>query len=123
MPRAPEWTAFLAIDYFINTDRYGTFIPSLVGRYMDETYAGFDRPSFTVADEVTQPAETFYDARLTWQAADEQFTVTAWCRNLTDIDDHPRGGIPTVGVARTTALNYAPPRMYGVDLIYRFGAL
>jgi iron complex outermembrane receptor protein len=121
MPRAPEWTAYIAVDYNINTGTMGTITPNFLVRYSDETYGGFDRPSFYVADDVSIPAETFYDARITWDLPDERTTITAWCKNLTDIDSHEQGGVPVVGVARTTTVAYAPPRTYGIDVIYRFG--
>lgn len=121
MPRAPEWTAFIAIDYFINTDSLGTFIPNFIARYTDEIYGGFDRESFIVGDEITSPSVTFYDARLTWQSPEENATVMLWVKNLTDKDDHLVGGVPTVGVARTTTQAFAAPRTYGIDLTYRFG--
>jgi iron complex outermembrane receptor protein len=122
MPRAPEWTAHLAVDYNIRTTSWGTVTPNFLVRYSDEIYGGFDRDSFIVEDEVTIPAETFYDARITWELPDDRTTLIAWCRNLTDKDDHLQGGVPTVGVARTTSVAYLPPRTYGIDLIYRFGA-
>ena len=122
MPRAPEWTAFLSVDYNIPTASLGTITPNFLVRYSDEIYGGFDRPSFYVADAVSIPAKTFYDARITWELADQRTTVVAWCKNLTDVDDHSQGGVPVVGVARTTTIGYAPPRTYGIDLIYRFGA-
>ncbi len=50
------------------------------------------------------PAETFYDARITWDLPDQRTTLVAWCKNLTDIDDHSLGGVPVVGVARTTTV-------------------
>jgi iron complex outermembrane receptor protein len=71
---------------------------------------------------VSIPSNTFYDARVTWDLPDERTTVVAWCKNLTDIDDQVQGGIPTVGVARTTTQAFAPPRTYGIDITYRFGA-
>jgi len=122
MPRAPQWTAYLSVDYNIQTKTMGTITPNVLVRYSDETYGGFDRPSFYVADDITNPAETFYDARITWELPDERTTVVAWCKNLTDIDDHSLGGVPVVGVARTTTVGYALPRTYGIDLVYRFGA-
>lgn len=121
MPRAPKWTAYVAVDYNINTDAMGTITPTFLVRYIDEIYGGFDRDSFYVSDEVSIPAETFYETRLTWRLPDERTTITAWVKNLTDIDDHEQGGVPTVGVARTTTQGYAPPRTYGIDLTYRFG--
>ena len=122
MPRAPEWTAHLAVDYNIRTNSWGTITPNFLVRYSDEIYGGFDRASFIVEDDVTIPSETFYDARVTWDLPDERTTLIAWCKNLTDKDDHLQGGVPTVGVARTTSVAYLPPRTYGIDLIYRFGA-
>ena len=121
MPRAPEWTAYLAVDYNIPTASWGTITPNFLIRYSDDIYGGFDRESFIVAEEVTIPAATFYDARVTWDLPDQRTTLVAWCKNLTDKDDHLQTGIPTVGVARTTAVGYAPPRTYGIDLVYRFG--
>ncbi len=121
MPRAPKWTAYIAVDYNINTNAMGTITPTFLVRYIDEIYGGFDRPSFYVSDEVSIPAETFYETRLIWSLPDERTTITAWVKNLTDIDNHEQGGVPTVGVARTTTQGYAPPRTYGIDLRYRFG--
>ncbi len=122
MPRAPQWTAYLSTDYNIQTATMGVITPNFLVRYSDETYGGFDRPSFYVADEITNPAETFYDARITWDLPDDRTTVVAWCKNLTDKDDHSLGGVPVVGVARTTTVGYALPRTYGIDVVYRFGA-
>jgi iron complex outermembrane receptor protein len=121
MPRAPEWTAYLAVDYSIPTTSWGTITPNVLVRYSDDIYGGFDRESFIVEDEVTIPSETFYDARVTWVLPDQRTTLIAWCRNLTDKDDHLQGGVPTVGVARTTSVAYLPPRTYGIDVLYRFG--
>ncbi|MDG1945033.1 MAG: TonB-dependent receptor [Halioglobus sp.] len=121
MPRAPKWTTYIAVDYNINTGAMGTITPTFLVRYIDEIYGGFDRPSFYVSDEVSIPAGTFYETRLIWSLPDERTTITAWVKNLTDIDDHEQGGVPTVGVARTTTQGYALPRTYGIDLTYRFG--
>jgi len=121
MPRAPEWTAFLSVDYNIPIPSWGAVTPNFLVRYSDKVYGGFDRESFVVADEVTIPAETFYDARITWDLPDQRTTLMAWCKNITDKDDHLQGGVPTVGVARTTSVAYLPPRTYGIDLVYRFG--
>ena len=121
MPRAPEWTAYLSVDYNINTTDMGTITPNFLVRYADKTYGGFDRDSFYVEDYISIPAKTFYDARITWELPDERTTLVAWCKNLADTDDHEQGGVPVVGVARTTTMGYAPPRTYGIDVIYRFG--
>jgi iron complex outermembrane receptor protein len=121
MPRAPEWTAYISVDYNINTSSMGTITPNFLVRYADKTYGGFDRPSFFVEDYISIPAKTFFDARITWDLPDQRTTLIAWCKNLADTDDHEQGGVPVVGVARTTTMGYAPPRTYGIDLIYRFG--
>jgi iron complex outermembrane receptor protein len=121
MPRAPEWTAYLSVDYSFLTSAWGTITPNFLVRYSDSVYGGFDRPSFYVEDVVTNPSVTFYDARVTWDLPDRRTTVVAWCKNLADKDDQELGGVPTVGVARTTSMAYAPPRTYGIDVTYRFG--
>jgi iron complex outermembrane receptor protein len=121
MPRAPEWTAYMSVDYNINTNDMGTITPNFLVRYADKTYGGFDRPSFFVEDYISIPAKTFFDARITWDLPDQRTTVIAWCKNLADTDDHEQGGVPVVGVARTTTMGYAPPRTFGLDVIYRFG--
>jgi hypothetical protein len=121
MPRAPEWTAYTSVDYNIDTRDMGTITPNFLVRYADKTYGGFDRPSFYVEDYISIPSKTFFDARITWDLPDQRTTVIAWCKNLADTDDHEQGGVPVVGVARTTTMGYAPPRTYGIDVIYRFG--
>ena len=120
MPRAPEWTAFLSTEYVFDTD-WGTITPNLIIRYSDEIYGGFDRLSFYVQEDVNAPEETFYDARINWQLNDERTSFVFWVKNLADNDDHLRGGVPTVGVARTSGRTYWPPRTYGIDFSYHFG--
>lgn len=121
MPRIAEWTAFLAVDYFIFTESMGTFIPSISARYTTELYQGFDRASFLIREDLTSPEIHFLDARLTWQAPDDRTTVTLWGKNLSNEDDYATGGVPLVSVNRSSGLIYAEPRTYGIDISYTFG--
>ncbi|ROS05650.1 outer membrane receptor protein involved in Fe transport [Sinobacterium caligoides] len=120
MPRVAEWTGFLAADFFIYTESFGTIIPSLITRYTSEIYHGFDRESFIVQEHITSDAATFFDARLTWQLPDERTTMTLWGQNLTNVDDYLVGGVPLVGVSRTSGSVYGEPRTFGIDLSYNF---
>lgn len=121
MPRISEWTAFLAIDYFVFTDSMGTFIPSISARYTTEQYQGFDRASFLIGDELYSPEIHFLDARVTWQAPDDRTSVTMWVKNINNEDDYSTGGVPLVGVNRSSGVIYAEPRTYGIDFSYVFG--
>jgi outer membrane receptor protein involved in Fe transport len=120
MPRVAEWTGFLAADYFLYTESFGTIVPSVIARYTSEIYHGFDRESFVVEEQITSDATTFFDARLTWQLPDDATTITLWGKNLTDVDDYLVGGVPLVGVARSSGSVYGEPRTYGIDLAYTF---
>ncbi|WP_159931150.1 TonB-dependent receptor [Oceanicoccus sp. KOV_DT_Chl] len=121
MPRIAPWTAFLAVDYFIFTDNWGTFAPSVNVRYTDKIYGGFDRAGFLVADEVTSPETHFVDVRLTWSLPDDRTTIAFWGKNVENNDDYTNGGVPLISVNRSTGTVYADPRTYGVDISYVFG--
>ena len=121
MPRVAEWTAFISADVFIHVDDLGTFIPSVSAQYSSEIYHGFDRESFLVEDQITSDSVIFYGARLTWQLVDDRTTVTLWGKNLTNEDEYLVGGVPLVGVARSTGAIYSEPRSYGLDISYVFG--
>lgn len=121
MPRVAEWTAFISADVFLHSDDLGTFIPSVSAQYSSPIYHGFDRESFTVEDQLTSDSVIFYGARLTWQLTDDRTTVTLWGKNLTNEDEYLVGGVPLVGVARSSGSIYAEPRSYGLDISYVFG--
>ena len=84
-------------------------------------YHGFDRESFLVRDALTSEEIAFVDARVTWQLPDERTTVTLWGKNLNNEDDYQTGGVPLVGVARSSGIVYAEPRTFGLDISYVFG--
>lgn len=121
MPRVPEWTGYLSADYLISTSSLGDITPMVLARYTSEIYNGFDREGFVVADELTSGAQTFYDARLTWQLPDKRTVLTLWGKNLSDVDDYYVGGIPLVSVTRSAGMIYAPRRTYGLEFTYQFG--
>lgn len=124
MPRVADWTAFLSLDYTFFSEKWGTIIPSVAFKYMDEFYHGFDRDSFVVTKfggKLNSEAETFIDARLTWMLPDERTTLTFWGKNLEDKRNYLTGGIPLVSVGRSSGVIYGEPRMLGLDLTYKFG--
>ena len=61
-----------------------------------------------------------FDARVTWTAPSEKLALTAFVKNITD-DRHSTdasGGTISDGFLRTELLS--DPRMYGLQLNYRF---
>ena len=74
-------------------------------------------------DDIGQEFDTILDQRdifnanVTWTSANDQWTLSAFGKNLTD--ERYRTASQAVGVLWTFA-NYGPPRTYGVEVGFRF---
>jgi iron complex outermembrane recepter protein len=92
------------------------------------TYVWRDDTYYSVFNRYYNRAKAFeqVDARLLWQDRDDRYTVIAYVKNLFDV----RGSTgvsgsrvnavgPNEGFVNQT-ISYIPPRLYGVELQYRF---
>ena len=83
-----------------------------------------DENFYYYADDIGQAFDTILDERtitnasVTWTDANDNLTISAFGRNLTD--ERYRTASQSVG-ALWTFSNYGPPRMWGVEIGYRFG--
>jgi len=116
LPRAPEYSLNLAAAYTFDFDDWGALTPRVQFYLSDDVY-------FRAANDSTdkQDMYTKTDLRLTWQSADEHFTVEAFVENLTDEDviQSQIIGTSLTGWPLTTAFD--EPRTAGFRVGYHFG--
>jgi outer membrane receptor protein involved in Fe transport len=117
----PTVTYNLAVQYTFDT-RFGSIIPRVQANYLSERYMGLDAGAALVKDQSTLPAYTRVDARLTYRSPDERTEIALYVDNLTDklYYDGAASVGDSVGIFPRVD---APPRMYGVEASYKFGAL
>jgi outer membrane receptor protein involved in Fe transport len=118
----PSVTANVAVQYTFDLDGIGSLIPRISANYLSERYMGLDAGAGLVKDQSTLDAYTRVDARLAYRTLDERLEVALYVNNLTDklYYDGAASVGDSVGVFPVIA---APPRMYGAEFTYKFGAL
>ncbi|MCB1676917.1 MAG: TonB-dependent receptor [Halioglobus sp.] len=124
LPFVPEQQVFLAAEYTFDLGNGSNLVPRLEATYKSEIYRGFGWENWvnpTARDLTTSDDPWFLNARLSWHSADDRFSVALWGTNLTDEDDYYVGGIPGVNYKGVVGRIYAEPRMYGLDIRYRWG--
>ena len=118
MPRVPRNKASLNLQYDIATE-FGRFWASASATYTTEIARHFDRGSFLAGNYVS-PDRLVGNLRAGYRSTSEHFSVNFWVDNIADDRDYLLGGVPLVESTGLGSLNYAPPRTYGVTLIYRY---
>jgi iron complex outermembrane receptor protein len=117
LPRLPEQTYFLAAEYTFVTG-VGLLIPRLQASWKFDADYCFDsascRSGLWLADE-----QFDLSARLTWVSADEKWVGALYGNNLTE-EDYIQGGTPLVESQGVGGFANALPRMYGLELQYRY---
>ncbi len=116
MPNAPKWALFLGASYIAPIGDWGSV--TLRGEY---AYKG--EVFFTAFEEdfLSQGSVSQLNARITFEDAEEKWTISAWGKNLTDetILGFSRETLSGATGHRRTS-SYLPPRTYGVTVGYRF---
>jgi len=115
--RAPEYTVALTAQYDFHLGRNGVLTARTDYYWRDDVYY---RPQNIPRHQ----GDDFYnwDARLVWTSADDQFTVDAFIKNITDED-----GLRSITVSdglstgNNTFDSYYPPRTYGLRVGWNFG--
>ncbi len=115
LQNAPEWAFNMAVDYTVPVGDWGS--ASFRGEWAYKS-----RVHFTpFADNYqSQPGTSVINARLAFTDADDQWTIAAWVKNLTDevIANSKTEDISLFSGG--TWLNYQPPRTYGLTVGYKF---
>ena len=112
LPRMPKWTLTGGWEH-----RFPLGNGAEIQSYVDAQYkSGYDT-NLVVFDGSRQNGVTLVNARLTYQAADERFSISAYVRNLTDkavlIQSNTAGPVNRYGIL-------GDPRTYGVSLQAKF---
>jgi len=103
LPYTPQWTANVGLSYQIPTS---TGDWSLDAQYLHNS--GW----FGEADnELRQPAYDNVNAGLHWHVNNGPYTVSLWCRNLTNALVYTS----VAGNFLASLSQYAPPRTYGIE--------
>lgn len=117
LPRLAEQTYLLAAQYTVETG-IGTFLPRIQASWKMDMEFCFDsascRSGLWFEDEQFE-----LSARLTWISRDENWVGSLYGTNLTD-EEYIVGGTALVESEGVGGVAYAPPRMYGAELEYRF---
>ncbi len=117
LPRLAEETYLLAAQYTLETS-VGTFLPRVQASWKLDMDFCFD--SSSCRSGLWYEDEQFeLSARLTWISPGENWVGSIYGTNLTD-EDYKVGGTALVESEGVGGIAYAPPRMYGAELEYRF---
>jgi iron complex outermembrane recepter protein len=108
-PRAPEWTAAVGATYDWTLDNGSSLSLRGDAVYQSKVFFGTDPINGF------QGAHTLLDARLTWESADQDWSVALFGTNLTD-KVYFNGKLSLVGVLGREQGNVAPPREWGLAL-------
>jgi iron complex outermembrane receptor protein len=116
LPRLPDKTFLVAAQYFLTT-AVGTFVPRIEYSKKYDIESCFDRISCISGDYLSDHEDL--SARLSWVDGNERWSVSAFVNNITD-EDFVIGGQPLYDSWGFGGYVYAPPRMYGAELSYRW---
>tara|TARA_R110002110_G_scaffold205066_7_gene417287 strand:- start:443296 stop:445761 length:2466 start_codon:yes stop_codon:yes gene_type:complete len=117
LPRLPEETYLLAAEYAFDT-AWGEFSPRIQMSWKFDIEYCFDsascRSGLWLEDE-----QFDLSARISWISEDEKWTGALYGTNLTE-EDYTVGGAALVESQGVGGFANATPRMYGLELQYRF---
>ena len=117
----PEVTANLAVQYTFDIG-VGTLTPRVQYNYVGEVYLGLDAGAWSVKDQSTVDSYGIWSARLAYLSPDQRFSLALYGNNLND-EEYFQGAAAVGDTVGSFTLQKAPPRMFGLELSYRFGAL
>lgn len=120
-PEVSNWTANVSAQYTFDTS-IGTITPRLQYNYTSDVYMGLDAGAWRVKDEVTLPSYGLLNARVTYMSPDARWSASLYADNLTN-KLYYQGTVGTGDTLGEFTTQPSPPRMYGLEFGYRFGAL
>ena len=108
-PRTPEWTAAVGVTYDWSLANASTISLRGDAVYQSKMFFGTDPVNGY------QEAHTLVDARLTWESANQGWSMSLFGTNLTD-EVYFNGKLSLVTVLGREQGNVAPPRSWGLAL-------
>lgn len=100
-------------EYTFDLERFGQLALRADYNYTDDRIGSITDPSKII------DSYELWNMRATFQTSDEQWEVAAWMTNVTDEEILGDYSAPGEAIGSFNAWRY-PPRMYGVDVTYRF---
>lgn len=119
-PEVPKKTFNFGVQYDWVTD-FGTIRPRVDYYYRSEVYLGLDAGAWNVRKDSTVGSAGLVNARLAWISPKQDWEIAAWGTNLSD-KTYFHGAAAVGDTIGSITLQKSPPRMYGVELLYRFGS-
>ncbi|MEM8814597.1 MAG: TonB-dependent receptor [Pseudomonadota bacterium] len=114
----PEWSASAGGTYRQKLGNAGSLFATLTGSYRSEVF--FEDENAPIAGlEIAEDAITLYNLRIGYEALDARWMLGAFASNLLD-EEYIIDAGNTGGVFGTPTFIAGPPRMYGVEAVYRF---
>ncbi|MFC7051010.1 TonB-dependent receptor [Emcibacter nanhaiensis] len=118
-PRTPTWTASIGADYTIDLGQSGTLTPRVDVRYQSRIFFLASTEGATYSDINGQAPYATVNGNITWRSADEDWEVSVYGRNLSNIA-YFQGKLSLVGAFGREQGSVARPRELGVTLRRNF---
>jgi iron complex outermembrane receptor protein len=118
-PRTPTWTAAAGVDYRFDLGGAGTLTPRLDLHYQSRVFFLASTTGATYSDVNSQKPYATLNGNVTWRSPDEDWEVSVYGRNLTDVA-YFQGKLSLVGFFGREQGSVARPREVGVTLRRNF---
>ncbi len=118
---APELSGNISVDYeMLHTDS-GYMSLNLNANFQSrQWYSAYnDKGGY---EHIKQDAYALYNARMTWRAIDDSYSISVWGKNLTD-EEYDGYAINLQAGFGFDYFQQGAPRTYGVEATYRWDAL
>lgn len=115
MPRAPKWAGAATYSRTFRLPAGDTVVLDGTMQFASARWLGFD-----YVDEERAGGYATFDANLTYNSPNRDWSVAAYMRNIGKEAVHTGAGVHAFAPPLTYA-TIAPPRTYGVRLRYNFG--
>lgn len=120
-PWAPDWSATVAIDYFIDLGEAGELRTNLTYTMKDDEAQRATQvdEAYTLEDHVEE-GYGLLNGRISFYSQDEKWEAAVWGRNILDEAYRTNVNASANSVAGLLAGIKGEPRTYGFDIKYRF---
>ena len=112
--RASDWSGFISAQYEF---RAGVGHLPVVVTYSYKSAYQFDFSAHPSTSRLRQDGYGLLNARASYVAPGEQWTVSLWGNNITDEDDYFMDIVANNAGIRGS---HGAPRTWGIDISYRF---